>query len=134
MSGDGWGLVLHGPAGKTIDKLKDFICFCGPGGPEQDTDENLMGRLSLSKCNRYLTIRTYDADWVVDLETCAIRVLFERFKTGSAWVDDPEDGDPPALSAFALSSVLRRWGCLSLILLVGIVLVAKLIVAILHPT
>ena len=134
MSGDGWGLVLHGPAGKTIDKFKDFINFCGPGGPEGNTDEDLMRMLTLSECNRYLTIRAYDADWVADLETCALRLQSERFKTGSAWADDPEDGDPKALSASVFSPVLRRWGCLSLILLVGIVLVAKLIVAILHAT
>ncbi|RYD61382.1 MAG: hypothetical protein EOP83_17140 [Verrucomicrobiaceae bacterium] len=134
MSGDGWGLVLHGPEGKTIDRLKDFINFCGPGGPEQNTDEDLMRFLSLSKDNRYLTIRAYDADWVADLETCALWVQSERFNSASAWVDDPEDADPRARSASAFSPILRRWGCLSLILLVALVLLAKLIAEILRAT
>ena len=68
MCTNGWGLVLHGPGGLVIDRFKDFIIYCSE--PEQDSDDSLMGLLSLTKDGRLLTIKTtYEGNWVADLST-----------------------------------------------------------------
>jgi hypothetical protein len=69
MSGDGWGLVLHGPDSLKIDRFKDFISLCGKR-PGEWSDEELMKLLELSDDGRFLKLKVqFDDEWVADLSS-----------------------------------------------------------------
>ena len=88
MSGDGWGLVLHGPEGLKIDRFKDFIWLCGTAS-EEWSDEEFMGLLDLSDDEHFLTIKTqFDGKWVAALSTGAmLRIQVDDL---DPWVEDPD--------------------------------------------
>ncbi|MEO6477497.1 hypothetical protein [Luteolibacter sp.] len=69
MSGNGWGLVLHGPNALTVDKFKEFIWLCEKE-PEEWTNEEFGKLLKSSLFGRFLHITThFDGRWRVELAT-----------------------------------------------------------------
>jgi hypothetical protein len=95
MSGDGWGLVLHGPELKTIDLFKDFLAYCGKD-PAEWSDGELMSLLTVSKDGRCLKIHgTYDgdSDWTLDLRTGRwVKIKVDRVDPWAEEEDAAGDG------------------------------------------
>lgn len=135
-SSNGWGLVLHGPDGKKVDRFKDYIDHCSSTG---DSDEQLMSRLSLSDDQLQLTIRTrYEGDWRVDLETGDLRKLpptAEELRQNAleeahrrAWEEEAGDlTEPGDLSYEERVKRGKKRGCGCFLILLGGFLLGKLL-------